>query len=127
MRPGFPRGDWLRRIIVAVAVAALALSVFAAAASGRGKPGDPAPIPGGLADDLTAVPVDPFVHVLLPSVPFEMATINDFSGMIGAAEIQGTAHGSDGSSYTFDVDMRFMQGSYIDAAGRLQHGSFAFI
>jgi hypothetical protein len=121
------RGDWLRRISIVVAVVALASSVFAAAASGRGKPGDPTPIPGGLSGDLMPVPADPFVHVLSPFPPFEMATINDFSGMIGAAEIQGTAHGSDGSAYTFDVDMRFMQGSYVDAAGRLQHGSFAFI
>jgi hypothetical protein len=65
--------------------------------------------------------------VLVPSLPFEMATIGDFSGTIGASEIQGTARGSDGTSYTFDTDMRFMQGVYVDAAGDLQHGSFAFI
>lgn len=127
MGAGSSRGDLLRRISVVVAVFAVASSVFAASAAGRGKPGDPTPIPGGLSGDLTPVPTDPFVHVLLPFPPFEMATISDFSGAIGAAEIQGTAHGSDASSYTFDVDMRFMQGSYIDAAGRLQHGSFAFI
>jgi hypothetical protein len=126
MKAGFPRGDWSRRVVV-VAVAAVALAVFVAAASARGKPGDPQPIPGGFAADLSPVPADPFIHVLPPSLPFEMATIGDFNGTIGAAEIQGTAHGSDGTAYTFDTDMRFMVGEYLDAAGQLQHGSFAFI
>ena len=69
----------------------------------------------------------PVHHVLPPSLPFEMSTIGDFDGTIGAADIQGTAHGSDGTTYTFDTDMRFMQGVYIDTAGHVQHGSFAFI
>jgi hypothetical protein len=120
-------GDWLRRGGLVAGVAALALIVFVASASGRGKPGDPKPIPGGFAADFSPVPSDPFVHVLPPSLPFEMATIGDFSGTIGASEIQGTARGSDGTSYTFDTDMRFMQGVYLDATGKLQHGSFAFI
>jgi hypothetical protein len=76
---------------------------------------------------LTPVPADPFVHVLPPFPPFEMSTINNFNGTIGAAEIQGTAHASDGVSYTFDTDMRFMQGLYVDMAGNVRHGSFAFI
>jgi hypothetical protein len=56
-----------------------------------------------------------------------MSTIGDFNGTLGAADIQGTAHGSDGTTYTFDADMRFMQGTYIDTAGNVQRGSFAFI
>ena len=46
------------------------------------------------------VPVasDPFIHVLPPFPPFEMSTISDFNGTIGAAEIQGTARGSDGTA-----------------------------
>jgi hypothetical protein len=127
MKAGFPRGDWLRRIVVVVGAAAIVLAVFVTAASARGKPGDPQPIPGGFGPDLQPVPADPFIHVLSPSLPFEMATIGDFNGTIGAAEIQGTAHGSDGTAYTFDTDMRFMEGEYVDAAGQLQHGSFAFI
>lgn len=127
MQAGFSRGEWFRRLSVAAVVVVLASVVFVASASGRGKPGDPQPIPGGLAADLSPVPADPFIHVLPPSLPFEMATIGDFSGTVGGAEIQGTAHGSDGTSYTFDTDMRFMQGEYVDAAGNTQHGSFAFI
>jgi len=73
------------------------------------------------------VPSDPFIHVLPPSTPFEMSSIGDFSGTVGASEIQGTARGSDGTTYTFDTDMRFMVGTYVDTAGNVQHGSFAFI
>jgi hypothetical protein len=127
MKAGVLRGDWLRRAIVAVGVAVVAVALFAATAAARGKPGEPQPIPGGFAGDLSPVPSDPFIHVLSPSLPFEMATIGDFSGTIGASEIQGTAQGSDGTSYTFDTDMRFMQGEYVDGDGQLQHGSFAFI
>lgn len=127
MSGGSSRGVWVRRSCVVAIVVVLALIVFVASASGRGKPGDPTPIPGGLSGDLTPVPADPFVHVLPPSPPFEMSTINDFNGTIGGAEIQGAAHGSDGTPYTFDTDMRFMQGVYVDAAGNSRHGAFAFI
>jgi hypothetical protein len=56
-----------------------------------------------------------------------MATITDFNGVVGAAELQGTASGSDGSSYTFDTDMRFMQGSYVGLDGRVYEGAFGFV
>lgn len=127
MSAGSSRGVWVRRSCAVAIVVVLALIVFVASASGRGKPGDPTPIPGGLSGDLSPVPADPFVHVLPPSPPFEMSTINDFNGTIGGAEIQGAAHGSDGTPYTFDTDMRFMQGVYVDAAGNSRHGAFAFI
>jgi len=114
-------GRFGRRAGVAVGVAALVFAVLASAALARGKPGDPKPIPGGFA-------IPPlFFHVGAPSLPGEMSTIGDLDGTIGAAEIQGTAHGSDGTTYTFDVDMRFMEGRYVDTAGNVQHGAFAFI
>jgi hypothetical protein len=116
-----------RRVVVAVGVLAFACAVFATAAVARGKPGDPKPIPGGFNDAFVPVPADPFIHVLPPILGFEMSTIGDFNGTLGAADIQGTAHGSDGTTYTFDADMRFMEGTYIDTAGNVQHGSFAFI
>ena len=116
-----------RRAIVAVGVVALLSAMLATAAIARGKPGDPKPIPGGFNAAFVPVPSDPFIHVLPPILPFEMSTIGDFSGTLGAADIQGTAHGSDGTRYTFDADMRFMRGTYIDTAGNVQHGSFAFI
>jgi hypothetical protein len=56
-----------------------------------------------------------------------MSTITDFKGVVGGSEIRGTARGSDGTTYDFDTDMRFMQGSYIDTDGRLRTGSFGFV
>ena len=37
------------------------------------------------------------------------------------------AEGSDGSKYSYDCDMRFMQGSYVDLAGQLRNGTFGFV
>ena len=105
-----------------VGAVVVAFAVLAAAALARGKPGDPKPIPGGFS-----VPPAFFFHVMPPFLPNEMSTIGDFDGTLGAADIQGTAHRSDGATYTFDADMRFMQGVYVDTAGNVQHGSFAFI
>jgi hypothetical protein len=124
------RSSFSRRAAAVGAIVAFTFAVFATPALARGKPGDPEPIPGGLvlgADGLEPVTSDATWHVLAPFPPFEMSTIGDFNGTIGASEIQGTAHGSDGTTYTFDTDMRFMVGTYVDAAGNVQHGSFAFI
>ena len=57
----------------------------------RNKDHDPRPIPGGFDGNFDPVPADPSVHVLPPAVGFEMSTITDFDGVVGAAEIQGTA------------------------------------
>jgi hypothetical protein len=122
VRERLARGRFGRRAVSAVGVVALVFAVLVTAAMARGKPGDPKPIPGGFS-----IPPAFFFHVMPPSLPFEMSTIGDLDGTIGAAEIQGTAHGSDGTVYTFDADMRFMEGAYVDSAGHLQHGSFAFI
>jgi hypothetical protein len=56
-----------------------------------------------------------------------MSTITDFNGVLGGSEIRGTARGSDGTTYDFDTDMRFIRGVYIGLDGRLHHGSFGFI
>lgn len=87
----------------------------------------PRPIPGGLDQNFNLVPADPFVHVLPPGIGFEMSTITDFNGVIGASETRGTAQGSDGTTYSFDCDMRFMRGVYVGLDGRRHNGSFGFI
>lgn len=123
---GYSRGQFLRRGAVAVgAVAGLRLA-HPAAAFGR-PAGAPRPIPGGFAENFDLVPKDPFIHVLPAGTGYEMSTITDFNGVVGASEILGTAHDSDGNVYAFDTDMRFMQGAYVDVDGRLQNGSFGFI
>jgi hypothetical protein len=94
----------------------------------RSRPsGEPKPIPGGFDGAFNPVPSNPLVHVLPPAIGFEMSTISDFNGVVGAMEARGFAHGSDGSHYWFDVDMRFMKGVYVDTDGRLQEHAFGFI
>jgi hypothetical protein len=69
----------------------------------------------------------PFIHVLGPAIGFEMATITDFRGIVAGSETRGTAHGSDGTSYGFDTDMRFMHGSYVGVDGRVRNAAFGFV
>ena len=122
----YSREQFVRRSALAAGGVAGAGLLNPAAAFARSA-GDPRPIPGGFDETFTPVPSNPFIHVLPPQVGFEMSTITDFSGVIGASEIQGTARGSDGSVYGFDTDMRFMQGTYVGLDGRLRKGSFGFI
>ncbi|HET6866866.1 MAG TPA: hypothetical protein VFH80_13185 [Solirubrobacteraceae bacterium] len=88
----------------------------------------PRPIPGGfLLPDFTPVATGADVHFFLPGITFEMSTITDFVGVVGGSETRGTARGTDGSTYVFDCDMRFMQGLYVGLDGRQRIGSFGFI
>ena len=95
------------------------------------KGGDPSPIPGGFLigsdGSFSLAPTDPTIHVLPPAVGFEMSTITDFDGVVGAAEIQGTARDNNGGAYWFDCDMRFMKGRYIDVDGRKRENVFGFV
>jgi hypothetical protein len=105
--------------------ASFGLPVIAAAA----KPGTgvPNPIPGGFDENFNLVTHDPLIHVLPPAPGFEMATITDFNGTVAAADIRGFATGSDDTQYSFDADMRFMEGTFVDTAKQLRHGAFAFV
>ena len=87
---------------------------------------EPRPIPGGFSADFVPVPIDPLIHVLPPIVGFELSTITDFKGVVGAAEIRGTAAGG-GVTYDFDADMRFMKGNYISVDGQLRSAAFVFV
>ena len=123
---GMSRARFLRR--GAVALGAVAASGWLLARGAKaGNPAEPSPIPGGFDESFNIVPSDPFIHVLPPTIGFEMATITDFDGVIAAAEIQGTAQGSDGTQYTFDTDMRFMRGRYVGMDGQIRTASFGFI
>jgi hypothetical protein len=101
------------------------------AAFGRAA-GSPSPIPGGISFASGGpVTANPDIHVLapglIPDVALDVSTITDFRGAIAGAEIDGGAHGGDGTPYLFDADMRVMQGVYVDTAGRLRKGAFGFI
>jgi hypothetical protein len=89
--------------------------------------GDPRPIPGGFDQNFNIVPSGAVLHVIPPGIGLEMSSITDFNGVIGGSETRGTAHGSDGTTYSFDCDMRFMRGVYLALDGRLRNGSFGFI
>jgi hypothetical protein len=90
-------GRFGRRAIVVAGLGVLMSAVLVTAALARGKPGDPKPIPGGFSLPAFApVPSDPFIYVLPPLLPFEMSTIGDFDGTIGAADIQGRPTGATG-------------------------------
>ena len=56
-----------------------------------------------------------------------MSTITDFDGIVGAADIQGTARDNQGGTYWFDADMRFMKGRYVDLDGHKRAGVFGFV
>jgi hypothetical protein len=108
-------------------VAAVAMAGAAAVSPARmlaAKPfnATPNPIPNGFAG--------PF-HVYLLGRDQEPATIGDFNGFVGAADVQGngTATNPDGSQETllFDTDMRFMQGVYVGKDGAVHKGVFGFI
>ena len=124
--------DRLLRRGAAVAGGAVGLGLLepaAAAAHGHHHHGDPSPrpIPGGVDENFTPAPVDPVWHFGFPAIGFEMATITDFHGVIAAGEVQGAAHGSDGSEWWFDSDLRFMEGRYIAVDGRLRVAAFGFV
>jgi hypothetical protein len=96
------------------------------AALGR-QTGEPRPIPGGFDESFNIVPTGAFFHALLPGIGFEMSTITDFNGVVGASEIRGTARGSDDTAYGFDTDMRFMRGVYVGLDSRVHQGTFGFV
>jgi hypothetical protein len=106
-----------------ISAAGLLGPTLAAASVNRG----PHPIPGGFDAKGNPVPKDAVAHVLPPGIGFEMSTITDFNGVVAGSETRGRAHGSDGTNYGFDTDMRFMHGTYRGLDGRIRRGAFGFI
>ena len=107
-----------RRVIqgaAASSAAALASGLLPHMAYAKPASADPRPIPGVL------FPGTPF-HVNFPGSE-EPSSITDFNGFVGATDLQGT--GTDG--LLFDLDMRFMQGTYVGVDGRVHRGTFGFV
>jgi hypothetical protein len=127
---GFSTDGLSRRRLIQGGAGVFGVATLGGVGAGRAsaaKPDwQPRPIPGGLAENFSPVPVDPVIHVLPPSIGFDVSTITDFKGVVGAAEIRGTA--TDGATtYDFDADMRFMKGQYITIDGQLRDAAFAFV
>lgn len=92
----------------------------------------PKPIPGGLTGEQFGFPgLTELFHVFPPAPGFELSTITDFNGFVGAAHIKGTGtgtiHKAEESPLFYDADMRFMRGRYIGVDGRPHQGTFGFI
>jgi len=123
------RRQFVRRGAVAVAgIATLDLLGASPAFAKKTPTAAPKPIPGGFKLPTFELSPDAGdIHVLPPAPGLEMSTITDFNGQIAAAEIQGGAVGSDGSSFAFDTDMRVMQGEYIGEDGQHHNATFGFI
>jgi hypothetical protein len=139
---GLSRRQFLRTAGAAsgAVVAATALRpalAFADAGSVR-----PRPIPYGLPGSVFGDPHNThFYHVLPPLPPgsdgkpgqyIDCSTITDFNGMMAAANINGTGTGTatpgnPGGRFTFNVDMRFMDGTYVGANRKQHEGTFAFV
>lgn len=97
----------------------------AAAAAGDGSTVLPRPIPSGFL-----TPVGVFIHHHLPARGIEASQITDFKGTIGLAELAGTGMGTtNGTSkkLNFQMDNRFMQGTYVGVDGKRHRGTFGFI
>ena len=124
----FSRRQLLRRSAVLLGGAAGLGLLDPSLVLGSAQTAAPRPIPGGFSfttGDFVASGAD--LHFFPPGIGFEMSTITDFNGVVGGSETRGTAHGTDGSTYDFDCDMRFMQGVYVGLDGRVHNGSFGFI
>jgi len=112
--------------------AVLAISALSATGPERARPityeaTGPKPIPGGFSASFKPVASHAAAHVFQPAKGAELNTIGDFDGFVAATEVQGKATASDGTAYSFDCDMRFMQGSYVALDGHLKQGTFGFI
>lgn len=132
----WPR-PWSRRRLLGSAGAASALAVAAGlrvpTLAAVADP-TPKPVPGG---------IDPFNKGMLFHVydfGQEPSTITDFRGAVGIARVggegtitkgtAGLATGTPvptGGRLVFDVDMRFMQGTYRAEDGQLHDGTFSLV
>ena len=101
------------------------LTSAAAVADSGGTAVLPRPIPSGFL-----TPVGVFIHHHLPARGIEASQITDFRGTIGLAELSGTGTGTlNGTSkkLNFQMDNRFMQGTYVGVDGQRHRGTFGFI
>jgi hypothetical protein len=70
-----------------------------------------------------------FTHHL-PGRGIEASQITDFKGTIGLAQLTGSGTGTlngTSSKLNFEIDNRFMQGTYVGVDGRRHQGTFGFI
>ena len=135
---GVTRGSFLTKTAGAVGAFA-GLAALSPASARAATDARPKPIPGGLHPADLGLPVPPFpeiIHIQAPGVATlgdsEPITITDFNGNIGYAIVDGEGTGRDTATgatkrYSFNVDMRFMQGVYVAEDGRVRRATFGFV
>ena len=100
--------------------------------------GVPKPITGG-----TVIPPPlNFIHFYLPGptdattpvlgfpgegFDVEPSTIGDFQGTTAFAILTGDVEASDGRDYLLEIDVRVMEGEYVDGNGDVFEAAFAFL
>lgn len=124
-----------RRRFVRTAAGATALvagnALWFPLAAGAAPKGDARPRPIPYLLTIPGFPLPP-LHVDFPWYGFEVSTITDFNGAVASAQIRGAGTGTDTQTrevtrYTFDADMRFMDGVYVGMDGHTRRGTFGFI
>ena len=91
----------------------------------------PKPIPGGFKPPFT----ERFIHHYVPPMVQngrDPSQITDFTGFVGVAQIAGTGTGIDKktgatSQLLFELDNRFMKGTYVGIDGGQYTGTFGFL
>ena len=78
------------------------------------------PIPGGFQLE----PGGELFHVFFPGTG-DASTITDFKGVVGAAVVDGRGTGAN-SAHAFEVDVRFMDGTFVGLDGKRSVGTFGF-
>ena len=78
----------------------------------------------------TAAPGLPF-HIVLPGTG-EPSSITNFHGVVGVAAVGGQGTGTNTETgaterLLFDMDNRFMKGTYVGAGGQTYEATFAFV
>jgi hypothetical protein len=115
-----------RQFIGSMAAIAAGIGVIPAVARAA-KPSSIVPVP----TSNTVVIGGQTFHLTFFGPGVDPSSINDFNGLVGVADVQGTgtATNPDGSTETllFDTDMRFMSGVYVGADGAVHQGTFGLV
>lgn len=139
-RPALSRRKALGALGVGLAAGALT-TVSSSPASAHPEPGPqpvPKPIPGGedLGDPIGVIhfllpgPVGSITPVIqLPGAGLDVdpSTMTDYAGYTAFAVVAGEGTGSDGATYPIEMDIRVMDGAYLDADDQKHHGVYAFL
>jgi hypothetical protein len=107
--------------------AVLGASLWVPALAQMAPASAPKPIPGGFTPPFTSR----FIHHFLPGRGKEPSQITDFKGFVALAKVSGSGTGTDKktgatSRLLFEIDNRFMKGTYVGMDGQQYTGTYGF-